>query len=59
MTLAAVAEALGCSRSDILWTPGKDAPVPSGDIRALPRAERCFAQARIDSRLVGRDDLFF
>jgi UDP-N-acetylmuramoyl-tripeptide--D-alanyl-D-alanine ligase len=59
MTLADIARILGCSRSDILWTPDGDAPVFPADIRALPWAERRFAQARIDSRLVARDDLFF
>jgi UDP-N-acetylmuramoyl-tripeptide--D-alanyl-D-alanine ligase len=59
MTLAEIAQILGCSRSDILWTPGGDDPAFPADIRALPWADCRFAQARIDSRLVARDDLFF
>jgi UDP-N-acetylmuramoyl-tripeptide--D-alanyl-D-alanine ligase len=57
MTLAVIAEVLGCSARDILW--GSPAPDSPTDIRALPWAGRCFVQARIDSRAVAPGDLFF
>jgi UDP-N-acetylmuramoyl-tripeptide--D-alanyl-D-alanine ligase len=57
MSLAVIAEVLGCSGRDILWRSAS--PDSSADVRALPWAERCFARARIDSRAVAPGDLFF
>ncbi|MDR2162264.1 MAG: UDP-N-acetylmuramoyl-tripeptide--D-alanyl-D-alanine ligase [Desulfovibrio sp.] len=59
MSLAAVAEALGCSGENIIWEDGVCGGDVPRDSRSFPWSGGTFRRAEIDSRSAGAGDLFF